>query len=107
MTLWALRVTVLGRGPWLLVSDERRLERLCNSPRKRILVGHKLAQNSPTKMQPCLNAYARAHALPTVLLCCGANQEPGQGRIVQEFGYFCSIVPVSACFILRPGGESL
>lgn len=52
MTLWALRVTVLGRGPWLLVSDERRLERLCNSPRKRILASHNLAQQNPMTMSP-------------------------------------------------------
>jgi hypothetical protein len=51
MTLWALRVTVLGRGPWLLIRDEHNLERLCNSPRKRILASHHLAQNSRIMMQ--------------------------------------------------------
>ena len=35
MTLWALRGAVLGQGPWLLVSHEKNLERLENSPRQR------------------------------------------------------------------------
>ena len=52
MSLWALRVTVLGRGPWLLVSDEGRLERLCNSPRKRVLASHKLAHRDPVSTNP-------------------------------------------------------
>jgi hypothetical protein len=37
MTLWALRVAVLGPGPWLLVQDEEMLGRLQNSPRRRQL----------------------------------------------------------------------
>lgn len=35
MTLWALREAVLGPGPWLVVSNEKNLERLENSPRQR------------------------------------------------------------------------
>jgi hypothetical protein len=42
MTLWALRVAILGRGPWLVIRDEQHLERLCNSPRKRHLASHEL-----------------------------------------------------------------
>ena len=42
LTLWALRVAVLGRGPWLVIRDQQNLERLCNSRRKRKLVGHEL-----------------------------------------------------------------
>jgi hypothetical protein len=37
MTLWALRVAVLGQGPWLLIQDEEKLVRLQNSPRRRHL----------------------------------------------------------------------
>jgi hypothetical protein len=44
MTLWALRVGVLGRGPWLVIKDPENLERLCNSRRKRELESHKLNQ---------------------------------------------------------------
>jgi len=44
MTLWALRVTILGRGPWLVIRDEQLLDRLCNSPRKRALASHELNQ---------------------------------------------------------------
>lgn len=44
MTLWALRVAVLGRGPWLVIRDERNLERLCNSPRRRRLASHDLSE---------------------------------------------------------------
>jgi hypothetical protein len=44
MTLWALRVAILGRGPWLVISDPQNLERLCNSRRKRTLEGHDLNQ---------------------------------------------------------------
>jgi len=35
MTLWAFRVAILGPGPWLLVSSEKNMERLQNSPRRR------------------------------------------------------------------------
>jgi hypothetical protein len=35
MTLWALRRAVLGPGPWLMITSERNLDRLMNSPRKR------------------------------------------------------------------------
>ena len=35
MTLWALRVAVLGPGPWLLIRNEENLQRLQNSPRRR------------------------------------------------------------------------
>jgi hypothetical protein len=44
MTLWALRVAILGHGPWRLIRDERYLDRLCNSPRKRHLVSHEMNQ---------------------------------------------------------------
>jgi len=44
MTLWALRVAILGRGPWLVIRDQQNLERLCNSRRKRDLAGHELNQ---------------------------------------------------------------
>ena len=44
MTLWALRVAILGHGPWRLMRDERYLDRLCNSPRKRHLVSHEMNQ---------------------------------------------------------------
>jgi hypothetical protein len=47
MTFWALRVAVLGRGPWLLIRDERQLERLCNSPRRRRLASHDLNEQTP------------------------------------------------------------
>jgi hypothetical protein len=35
MSLWALRGAVLGQGPWLTVANEKNLERLENSPRRR------------------------------------------------------------------------
>lgn len=35
MTLWALRRVVLGPGPWLMITSEKNLGRLMNSPRKR------------------------------------------------------------------------
>ena len=35
MTLWALRVAVLGDGPWLVIRSEENLDRLRNTPRKR------------------------------------------------------------------------
>lgn len=35
MTLWALRVAVLGRGPWILVDREENLATLQNPPRRR------------------------------------------------------------------------
>jgi hypothetical protein len=44
MTLWALRVATLGRGPWRLIRDAQYLDRLCNSPRKRRLVSHEMNQ---------------------------------------------------------------
>jgi hypothetical protein len=47
MTLWALRVAVLGRGPWLVIRDEHNLERLCNSPRRRRLASHDLNEQMP------------------------------------------------------------
>jgi hypothetical protein len=42
MTLWALRVAILGKGPWLLIRSEEHLDRLRNSPRKRRLTSHDL-----------------------------------------------------------------
>jgi len=47
MALWALRVAVLGRGPWLVIRDEHNLERLCNSPRHRRLASHDLNEQTP------------------------------------------------------------
>jgi hypothetical protein len=35
MSLWALRSAVLGNGAWLAIADEKNLERLENSPRRR------------------------------------------------------------------------
>lgn len=42
MSLWALRVAVLGGGPWLVIGDSENLDRLRNSRRKRELVGHEI-----------------------------------------------------------------
>ena len=39
MTLWALRVAVLGDGPWLVIRNEKNLDRLHNTPRLRGLTG--------------------------------------------------------------------
>jgi hypothetical protein len=44
MTLWALRVAILGKGPWLLIRSEEQLDRLRNSPRKRRLTSHDLGE---------------------------------------------------------------
>ena len=35
MTLWALRVAILGNGPWLVIRSEKNLDRLRNSTRQR------------------------------------------------------------------------
>jgi len=35
MSLWVLRVAILDAGPWQAVREQRNLERLMNSPRKR------------------------------------------------------------------------
>jgi len=35
MTLWALRVVILGLGPWKLIHSEEALDRLRHSPRQR------------------------------------------------------------------------
>jgi hypothetical protein len=35
MTLWALRIAVLGKGPWLMINNEKNMERLQFSPRRR------------------------------------------------------------------------
>lgn len=37
-----MRAAVLGKGPWLLIRNEENLDRLRNSPRKRLLVTHDL-----------------------------------------------------------------
>jgi hypothetical protein len=50
MTLWALRVAVLGRGPWLVIQDEHNLERLCNAPRHRRLASHDLNEQIPLSL---------------------------------------------------------
>jgi hypothetical protein len=44
MTLWALRVAILGRGAWLLIRSEEHLDRLRNTPRKRRLTSHDLGE---------------------------------------------------------------
>lgn len=46
MSLWALRVAILGKGPWLLIRNEENLLRLCNSARKRGLVSDQLARSA-------------------------------------------------------------
>ena len=35
MAPWAMRVVILGRGPWVMVDNENHLERLANPPRRR------------------------------------------------------------------------
>jgi hypothetical protein len=42
MTLWALRVAVLGTGPWRLIRSDKNLDRLRNSTRRRGLLSHDL-----------------------------------------------------------------
>ena len=42
MTLWALRVAILGKGPWLVIQSEENLARLCNSARRRPLISDDL-----------------------------------------------------------------
>ena len=42
MTLWALRVAVLGDGPWLVIRNEKNLDRLRNTPRQRGLTSDAL-----------------------------------------------------------------
>jgi len=44
MTLWALRVAVLGKGPWLLIRSDKNLDRLRNSERKRSLLSDNLSR---------------------------------------------------------------
>ena len=44
MTLWALRVAVLGDGPWLMIRSEKNLDRLRNTSRKRILTSDALSR---------------------------------------------------------------
>ena len=39
-----MRAAVLGKGPWLLIRNEKNLDRLRNSPRKRRLVTHDLKE---------------------------------------------------------------
>ena len=42
MTLWALRVAILGAGPWLVIRSEKNLDRLRNTSRKRDLTSDAL-----------------------------------------------------------------
>ncbi len=42
MTLWALRVAILGNGPWLVIRSEENLDRLRNSTRQRGLTSDAL-----------------------------------------------------------------
>lgn len=44
MTLWALRVAVLGDGPWLMIRSEKNLDRLRNTSRKRTLTSDALSR---------------------------------------------------------------
>jgi len=44
MTLWALRVAVLGEGPWLLIRNDKNLDRLRHSPRSRSLLSDHLSR---------------------------------------------------------------
>ncbi len=44
MTLWALRVAVLGDGPWLMIRSEKKLDRLRNTSRKRGLTSDALCR---------------------------------------------------------------
>jgi hypothetical protein len=44
MTLWALRVAVLGDGPWLMIRSEKNLDRLRNSSRQRALASDALSR---------------------------------------------------------------
>jgi hypothetical protein len=44
MTLWAMRGAILGKGPWLLIRENKNLDRLRNSSRKRRLVSHDLCE---------------------------------------------------------------
>jgi len=56
MTLWALRVAILGKGPWLLIRSEENLDRLRNSPRKRPLVSDQLVRHAAALQIPYFNA---------------------------------------------------
>ena len=42
MTLRALRVAILGDGPWLMIRDEKNLDRLRNTSRQRGLTSDAL-----------------------------------------------------------------
>ena len=44
MTLWALRTAILGEGPWLLIRNEKNLDLLRNTPRKRELASDALSR---------------------------------------------------------------
>jgi hypothetical protein len=44
MTLWALRVAILGNGPWLVIQSEANLDRLRNTPRQRGLTSDALSR---------------------------------------------------------------
>jgi hypothetical protein len=37
MSLWGMRVAILGQGVWRLISSEKQMQRLQNPPRKRKL----------------------------------------------------------------------
>jgi hypothetical protein len=37
MSLWGMRVAILGQGVWCLMSSEKQMLRLQNAPRKRKL----------------------------------------------------------------------
>jgi hypothetical protein len=50
MTLWALRIAILGHGPWLLISNNENLQRLRNTPRVRELASHQLSIHSHPSM---------------------------------------------------------
>lgn len=44
MTLWALRVAILGDGPWLVIRSEKNLDRLRNTSRQRGLTSDALSR---------------------------------------------------------------
>lgn len=46
MSLWALRGAVLSIGAWLLIRSQINLDRLRNSPRKRVLASDQLARSA-------------------------------------------------------------
>lgn len=44
MTLWALRVAILGDGPWRVIRNDKYLDRLRNASRQRELTSDALSR---------------------------------------------------------------